>query len=974
MRIKFKYDVFLSYNNADKPRVRLLAERLQAAGLRVWFDEWIVQLGDDISLTIERGLEASRTLVLCLSPEAIGSDWVWLERSTVLFRDPDNSTRNFIPLLLADCKLPDTLSRYKYVDYREEAKEAFDDLLAGCKSSKLALQSLRGSKNVENGRLFEDKVAEVYSLMGFHVQRNILICNKKVDILATFQIPSSQNRHRIIVECKSAMRGKDQNQVVLEFNGLLSLARKNCEAESAEIITITSWGDVAKAAAVQAGIGLFTFEEKQAQLVAPSDYVKRVVHDYAHFSELVSTDGTLLRQPVIDIMTKCDLHRFFVSPFGRTADLNKGVRKRIALEEYIDEWLHNSQNNHLSILGDFWTGKSSFCLQLTYRLAKKYIKDPINSRVPLFISLRDYAKAVNLQQLITDLLINKYNIPLASYAAFRRFLETGRMVLIFDGFDEMATKTDAALTIRNFEELTKAVVANSKTILTCRTHYFTDQRHVDEILGGREGTAIWKAVCKRPNFEIIELEQFTEDQIIKLLCKRRPDVWERAWRAIQRNLYDLAQRPIVLDMIIKTLDVLLDLEKPVNLVDLYDAYTRLWIDWDDWRLHMPPGGKQAFMEDLAMRIWTDRSPQIHFGQLRARIRDYFKEEIVTKEDLDNFEHDTRTCSFLNRDSMGNYKFIHESFKEFFVAKRLFHWIKENQIEPCFERNDITPEMNMFVAQLVAQDLEALNNLCHWAFEKTGQVAWNALSVMPFLKDLRAREVADNLVTLTENRDLKSGLAWVLGELGVNSEKVVGLLQKALACPNKSAVWWESAFALKKLNVEDDPVQALIKTLPGNWTPEAGLDHLKQVVSAKDKVKVHLDQQAVVAVVRGYNRSDHFARRIDADLMKIFGSFDFSRDTLWRRSYYGIWLLGELRLSSMLSRVMLATHNPLASVVNIASEALGKIGEVTNPAQSTCIGEEGLMALERLLSASYYRTRIHAAEAIRRVCGLSLLPA
>jgi hypothetical protein len=47
--------------------------------------------GDDIYLAIERGLETARTLVLCLSPAALGSDWVGLERSTVLFRDPANS-------------------------------------------------------------------------------------------------------------------------------------------------------------------------------------------------------------------------------------------------------------------------------------------------------------------------------------------------------------------------------------------------------------------------------------------------------------------------------------------------------------------------------------------------------------------------------------------------------------------------------------------------------------------------------------------------------------------------------------------------------------------------------------------------------------------------------------------------------------------------------------------------------------------
>ena len=133
MADSFTYDVFLSHNSRDKPRVCKLAERLKEAGLRVWFDDWIIKPGDDIYLAIERGLEAARVQVLCLSPMALGSEWVTLERSTVLFRDPTNAGRRFVPLMLADCELPDTLRRYKYVDFRQETLAAFDELLAACR-------------------------------------------------------------------------------------------------------------------------------------------------------------------------------------------------------------------------------------------------------------------------------------------------------------------------------------------------------------------------------------------------------------------------------------------------------------------------------------------------------------------------------------------------------------------------------------------------------------------------------------------------------------------------------------------------------------------------------------------------------------------------------------------------------------------------------------------------------------------------
>ena len=48
-------------------------------------------------------------LLLCIAPAALASGWVALERGTAVHRDPANAGRRFIPLLLGDCALPDTL-------------------------------------------------------------------------------------------------------------------------------------------------------------------------------------------------------------------------------------------------------------------------------------------------------------------------------------------------------------------------------------------------------------------------------------------------------------------------------------------------------------------------------------------------------------------------------------------------------------------------------------------------------------------------------------------------------------------------------------------------------------------------------------------------------------------------------------------------------------------------------------------------
>ena len=73
MASSFTYDVFLSHSSEDKYRAQKLAAQLKQAGLRVWFDDRVISAGYDIELANERGLEASRVQVLCLSPAALGS-------------------------------------------------------------------------------------------------------------------------------------------------------------------------------------------------------------------------------------------------------------------------------------------------------------------------------------------------------------------------------------------------------------------------------------------------------------------------------------------------------------------------------------------------------------------------------------------------------------------------------------------------------------------------------------------------------------------------------------------------------------------------------------------------------------------------------------------------------------------------------------------------------------------------------------
>ena len=138
MNTQFEYDAFISYAHADKSIVESIASGLQDRGIKVWYDDWVIDLGGDTIHEVEIGLEKSKTLLLFLSNNSLTSDWVKLERNTAIFRDPVNKERRFVPVLIEKCNqnIPDTIKRYKYLDLTDITNDALDELANACYTQK----------------------------------------------------------------------------------------------------------------------------------------------------------------------------------------------------------------------------------------------------------------------------------------------------------------------------------------------------------------------------------------------------------------------------------------------------------------------------------------------------------------------------------------------------------------------------------------------------------------------------------------------------------------------------------------------------------------------------------------------------------------------------------------------------------------------------------------------------------------------
>ena len=83
---------------------------------------------------------------------------------------------------------------------------------------------------------------------------------------------------------------------------------------------------------------------------------------------------------------------------------------------------------------------------------------------------------------------------------------------------------------------------------------------------------------------------------------------------------------------------------------------------------------------------------MHFTDFDNQIKAQFG--LQEAEDIDHFSHDIGTCSFLNRDDAGNYRFIHRSFLDYFVAKE-FNRLDRSLYSGRFQR-PLTKTMIEFV--------------------------------------------------------------------------------------------------------------------------------------------------------------------------------------------------------------------------------------------------------------------------------------
>ncbi|WP_437998575.1 toll/interleukin-1 receptor domain-containing protein [Sorangium sp. So ce185] len=108
--------IFLSHASPDKPTVRRIAEALRVAGHEPWLDEQEILVGDSIPGAIERGLQSTDYVIVCLSRAALASGWVNSELHGSVMKQFSSKMTRVLPVRLEEVTPPSIIAHVLYVD------------------------------------------------------------------------------------------------------------------------------------------------------------------------------------------------------------------------------------------------------------------------------------------------------------------------------------------------------------------------------------------------------------------------------------------------------------------------------------------------------------------------------------------------------------------------------------------------------------------------------------------------------------------------------------------------------------------------------------------------------------------------------------------------------------------------------------------------------------------------------------------
>lgn len=414
---------------------------------------------------------------------------------------------------------------------------------------------------------------------------------------------------------------------------------------------------------------------------------------------------------------------------------------------WLDSWKDKASGDKswLIIVGEYGTGKTALTRILQSRWLEEYKANP-KSPIPIRIELGNFTRQFDAQGLLHHFL-DTNGVGHVPVEFLWSLIRSGRVVLLLDGYDEMAQYLNQRERRECLKTLAQLTSGGARGLLTSRPNYFSENEelalfdHLYRNLEMRSGYLADRAE------ELKQRESEIDDLIVKSLLDR----YERSLRDLSpKQTETLVQRILegrdaeaavvidILDRVFRTTEegnsVALS-GKPVIISYLVEVASNLGetrrgklSEWDVYTLvldqlalrDLEQAGRvtveerRQFLQFMASWLSATGNRQIDESQFRTLISEHFSSQLRQYQsnrrdaEVENYFEDLRRSGTLSRsgnEERVGWRFSHNSLREFLVAEKMIEDLLKDR--PLSSSAPVTDAMRTFVASRTKDEIESL---------------------------------------------------------------------------------------------------------------------------------------------------------------------------------------------------------------------------------------------------------------------------
>jgi WD40 repeat protein len=376
-----------------------------------------------------------------------------------------------------------------------------------------------------------------------------------------------------------------------------------------------------------------------------------------------------------------------------------GVRENL-VEDLLRD-LATDAGRFTLVLGEFGRGKTFALRELA-----RHIPARLPHLIPIYVELRELDKAHSVEGLVAAHLAN-HGEEVIDIRAFRYMLAQGRIVLLFDGFDELATRVTYDRAADHLQTLLSAAEGKAKIIVASRTQHFKSHEQVFTALGERVGLL--------PGRRVLDIEDFTTDQVRAYLGNLygEEDAADERLRLIAgiEDLLGLSSNPRMLSFIAALdagrLRAVAGAGRTISAADLYEVIVDAWLSHEHHRsqgipgapLGLSPADLLSAVTMLAMRLNESGEHFIRLDELTEEIARPLAGLAEGELTAQQGAHAIGAASLLARGEDGLFGFIHSSVAEWLVAREIAARLTAGDAVPALERRPLSQLTVEFLCDL-----------------------------------------------------------------------------------------------------------------------------------------------------------------------------------------------------------------------------------------------------------------------------------